>query len=230
MNAAECQRLQRFGGTGQLSAIFALEAASAKLTLFVEKQVTRTLTLLHCQSGQRVVLVVKLHHAREIDVAQHIDVMQQERFASSISCRRERTTLLSSGRRRYRAAHPRAKFRYACRSSARRQILHNHVGKVMHVDDDVGYAEGAQTFECNFQQRAAIHLDQRLGRSSVSGRRRVPSPAASTMAFIVRRSPDRDGAPPRPRRCAGVSVGPAARPGTPSDGGPQCSRMRQRDS
>ena len=49
------------------------------------------------------------------------------------------------------------------------QVVDNHVGEVMDVDDDFGDAEGAQAGESDFEQRAAIDFDERLGASVGEG-------------------------------------------------------------
>ena len=43
------------------------------------------------------------------------------------------------------------------------QVVENHVGEVMHVDDHFADSEFAQTRERNFEQRAAVDFDQRFG-------------------------------------------------------------------
>ena len=43
------------------------------------------------------------------------------------------------------------------------QILNNHIGKVMDVDDYIADVKVAQTGERNLKQRAAANFHQRLG-------------------------------------------------------------------
>ena len=45
----------------------------------------------------------------------------------------------------------------------RLQVIDDHVGEVMHVDDHFANAEGAQARERDLQQRAAADFHQRLG-------------------------------------------------------------------
>ena len=54
----------------------------------------------------------------------------------------------------------------------------------MDVDDDLLDARGTQPVEHMVDQRLAGDLDQRLGRVAVSGRMRLPSPAAMTIAVF----------------------------------------------
>ena len=63
--------------------------------------------------------------------------------------------------------HLRAKSQSACRSSASPEVSHDHVGEVMHVDDQLADAEALQAAQRDLQQRVSGNLDQRLGTSSV---------------------------------------------------------------
>ena len=128
---------------------------------------------------------MKRDHAPQIDSADHIDVVHEERLDRIL---REKTTRPSSIRRRCRAASSSReisiripKLPCAC------QIRHNHVRVVMRVDDHLAHAEAAQAAPAQSPAACARQPStSALGRSSVSGRRRVPSPAARTIAFITR--------------------------------------------
>src|SRR5579884_3050508 len=71
---------------------------STKLILLVEEQKARGLPLLHRQCRKRSVVAVKLQHASEIDAADHIDVVHQERFISAV-LKKEPGSLLQSAAR-----------------------------------------------------------------------------------------------------------------------------------
>ena len=64
------------------------------------------------------------------------------------------------------------------------QMRLQHVGFVMRVDDDHRHARSDQPVDRVIDQRLARHLTSGLGRSLVSGRMRVPSPAAITIARV----------------------------------------------
>ena len=48
--------------------------------MLVEEQIARSLAVLNCQGGEGAVFRVKPHHAPEIDGADDIDVVQDERL------------------------------------------------------------------------------------------------------------------------------------------------------
>jgi hypothetical protein len=74
------------------------------------------------------------------------------------------------------------------------QIIDNHVAKVMHIHNHFANSKLAQARKRNLQQRSPPTSTSALGRSSVSGRNRVPSPAARIIAFIAQASPTGRGA------------------------------------
>ena len=47
----------------------------AELRLLVKQKRSRSVSGLHCERGQRLMLLVELNHAPEINVADYIDVM-----------------------------------------------------------------------------------------------------------------------------------------------------------
>src|SRR5713226_1593846 len=53
-------------------------AAAAKLKMFVEEQVSRSLAVLHRQRGESMIFCMKLHHAAEIDRADDVYVVKKE--------------------------------------------------------------------------------------------------------------------------------------------------------
>ena len=55
-------------------------STTAKLSMLVEEQIPRRLTILNCQCGEGIVVNVKANHVPQIDCADDIDVVQDERF------------------------------------------------------------------------------------------------------------------------------------------------------
>ena len=70
-------------GSNQLSFPIAPRSPAAKLKLLVEEQVAGRLAILHRQRGESLILGVKLHHAPQIDRADDIDIVQNERLFAS---------------------------------------------------------------------------------------------------------------------------------------------------
>ena len=54
--------------------------AAAKLKMLVEEQVTGGRAVLYRQCCERLIFNMELHHAPEINGADHVDIVQKERF------------------------------------------------------------------------------------------------------------------------------------------------------
>jgi len=138
-------------------------AAAAKLELVVEEEVARGFAVLDGESGESVMLFMKLQHAREIDGADDIDVVQDEGLVEAADIFKEEPGGFSEAAAgveqdvfaRDFDAHAEIVFGF--------QVAGNHVGEVMDVDDDFANAEGAQAGEGDFEQRAAGDFDEGLG-------------------------------------------------------------------
>ena len=151
---------------------------------------------------------VKPHHAPQIDGADDIHVVQNERLLQTRSESRKKWAAFFKP--------PPVSSRISSRETSILhaeivvgfQIIDNHVREVMRIDNHLAHAKGAQAGEGDLQQRTAGNFTSALGRSSVSGRRRVPRPAARIMAFIdfcrIFSSPicrTTTSTPPLPRKC-----------------------------
>ena len=90
---------------------------------------------------------MKLHHALKIDGADDIDVVQDKRVRT-FTKKPGRPFQAASGIEQdflTRNLDPHAEV------ILRFQVVENHIGKVMHVDDHLVNPEGAQAFECDLQ-------------------------------------------------------------------------------
>ena len=56
----------------------ASSSPSTKLIPLVEQQISRSLAILHGESGEGLILGMKLHHALKVNRAEHIHVVQNE--------------------------------------------------------------------------------------------------------------------------------------------------------
>src|SRR5579864_1956426 len=162
MNPGECQRcglLRRADHLGRIGA----GLPSAKLAAFVEQEVAGGLALLHGQGSERLVFVMKRQHTREVDRADDVDIVEQERFLTLAVLKEEPFGLLQS------AAGIEQDIVFARDLNTHSevvvilQVIDNHVGEVMHVDDYVLDSEGGETAKGDLQQRVPGNFYQCLG-------------------------------------------------------------------
>src|SRR5271157_4056944 len=206
VDASESQRLDRRGRWNRFSLLIAPGTPAAKLKLLVEEQVSSRLAVLHGQGGESLLLLVKLHHAPEIDGADDIDIVQKEWFREPAGIfEKKPRSLLQAAARVEQDLLARDLYAHA-EVIVSFQIIDDHVGEVMHVDDHLADPAGAQAGECDLQQGAAGDFHERLGAIVGEG------PQARTeaggqdhrfhiMAFTGPGSPAPDAAPQLPPRC-----------------------------
>src|SRR5580693_1012442 len=70
--------------------MIAARSPPAKLKLLVEEQVSRRFPFLHRQGGERLIFSMKLHHAPEINRADDIDIVQNERLFRGVGILEEK--------------------------------------------------------------------------------------------------------------------------------------------
>src|ERR1017187_3830879 len=90
VDARKCQCLHLLCMPHQFSlASFCLRvpasSTTAKVTILVEEQIARSLAVLNCNGGQGGLLRMKPHHPPQIDVADHIHVVQNEGLLQALA-------------------------------------------------------------------------------------------------------------------------------------------------
>ncbi len=125
------------------------------------------------ESGEGAIFVVELEHAAEIDVADNIDVVKEERLVDLIGI--VTFGVAASG---ILEEKPGGFFQAAAGVQQNVfagdfdthaevvvgfQIVDDQIGEVMDVDDDFGDAERAQARESDFEQSAAGELNEGFG-------------------------------------------------------------------
>src|SRR5208283_5717698 len=103
---------------------------------------------------------MKLHHTPEINRAEDIDIVHKEWFfrAAGISDKEvRRLPQAAAGVEQHVLARD---FNAHSEVGVRFQVLQNHVGEVVNVDDHLVDSEAAQAGKRDLQQRAAIDFDQ----------------------------------------------------------------------
>src|SRR5579864_4819788 len=162
VDSVKRERVQMLCLPNQFSRVVLARLSATELRCVVEEQVSRSLAVLHCQSRERLMFGMKFHHASEINVADHIYVVQDERFVSAARIQKKMRGLLQPAtgveqRVLVRNFNPHSEV------LVRFQILHDHVSKMMGINNDVVNSEFAQTGERKFQRRAPGNVHQGLG-------------------------------------------------------------------
>ena len=161
MDAGKGQRLNLLGGPKQFSFLLGLPAT--ELQPFVEEQVPRSLSVFHGEGGEGLILRMKLRHPLQIEGTDDVNIVHNERFFRTAGIlQKEMSNFLQAAagiKQDFLAGddNPHAEVVVGF------EILHDHVRKVMHVDDHFANSEGAQAREGDLQERAAGNFHQRFG-------------------------------------------------------------------
>src|SRR6266581_5513326 len=137
-------------------------APAAKLKLLVEQQVARSLAILYGQCGESLTFCMKLHHVAEINRADDIHIMQNERLLKPAGILEEKPGGLLQAPARVQQDLLARDFNAHAEVIVGFQISENQIGKVMDVDDHLADPKGAQAAERDLEQRAAGDFHQRL--------------------------------------------------------------------
>ena len=151
--------------------IFVVDAAAAELEVVVEKERAGSFAGLDGEGGKGVIFFVELDHAAGIDGADDVDVVEEEGIVHLMG-------IVTFAGGRVLEKKPGGFFQAAARVQQNVfagnfdahaevfvgfQIVDDHVGEMVDVDDDFGYAEGAQAREGDFEKRAAGEFDEGFG-------------------------------------------------------------------
>ena len=155
-----------------LRSLIAAGSPPAELKALVEEQVSRSLPVLHRQGCERLILSMKLHHAPEINRADDIDIVQNERLFRAVGILEEKIGGLFQSAAGVEQDLFARDFNTHAEVIVRFQILDNHVGEVMDVDDHFADSESARKRESVISSNVRPSIStSALGRLSVSGRK-----------------------------------------------------------
>jgi hypothetical protein len=166
--------------SGEWRVIFRLTGkAAGELELVVEEEKARGFASLDGERGKGVIFCVELEHAADVDGADDIDIVQEKGLRKRVASGEWR---VASGEWRVAsifqekpggffeaAAGVQQEIVFAGDFDAHAeivvgfQVVDNHVGEVMDVDDDFADPKGAQAGESDFEQCAASDFDEGLG-------------------------------------------------------------------
>jgi len=80
----KCQRLQIWGGAHKFRFLVAADSSAAQFALFVEQQVARALSFLDGEGCEGAILVVAVEQTMEVDCADNIHVVKNERLIQAV--------------------------------------------------------------------------------------------------------------------------------------------------
>src|SRR5215471_2941916 len=126
--------------------------------MLVEDKRPGGLAVLNGKGCESRFLRVKFDHALQVNVADHVDVMQNERLRISA---KEPAGFLQSAAGIEQNVFSRDLDMHA-EIMVGLQVLDHHVRKVMDIDNDVSNSESAQSRERDLEQRLAGYLHKRL--------------------------------------------------------------------
>ena len=146
---------------------------AAELEVVVEEEGAKSFASLDGEGGEGAVFGVELEHAAEIDVADDVDVVDEKGLVHLIGIATFGVAAAGIFEEKpggfFQAAAGVQQNVFAGNFYAHAevffgfQIVDDLIGEVMDVDDDFGYAEGAQAGESDFEKCAAGEFDEGLG-------------------------------------------------------------------
>src|ERR1700719_884188 len=129
----------------------------------LEEQISRCLSILHCEGGESPIFSMKLRHPPEVDGADHVHIVQNEwRFEVTWIFKEETGGLLQAAPRIEQYFFARNLDTHA-EAFIFSKVFDNHIGEVMDVNDHVANVKRTQARQRNFQHRATAYIHQSFG-------------------------------------------------------------------
>ena len=143
--------------------IFVVDAAAAELEVVVEQEGARSFAGLDGEGGEGAMFVVELAHAAEINGADDVDVVEEERLVETSGIVEEKPGGFFQAAAGVQQNVFAGDFDAHVEVFVGFQIVDDLVGEVVDVDDGFGDAEGAQAGESDFEKGVAGEFDERFG-------------------------------------------------------------------
>ena len=163
VNATEGERVDLLRGDGPLGFCIATDTAAAELAMLVEEKVARGLALLNGQGGECVVFGVKADHARKIDGAEDIDVVDDEGLLRAFAGLQEKPSGLLEAAAGVEQDLLAGDFNAHAEVAVGLEVIDDFVGEVMDIENDFTDAEGAQAAQSELKESTTGDSDQRFG-------------------------------------------------------------------
>ncbi len=131
--------------------------------MVIEEEVAGSPAVLDSEGGEGVTFRMELQHAAEIDGADDVDIVEEERLLETRGIFEEEPGGFFEAAAGVEQDFLAGDFDAHAEIVVGFQVVGDQVGEVMDVDDYFGDSEGAQAGEGDLQQRAAGQFDQGLG-------------------------------------------------------------------
>ena len=145
--------------------VFVFDPAAAELEVVVEEEEPRRFAGLDGEGGQGLIFGVELEHGAEVDIADYVYVVKEKGLVEAGGILQEEPGGFFEAAAGVEQDLFAGDFDAHAEVFVGFQIVDDHVGKVVDVDDDFGDAEGAQAGEGDFEQGAAGDFDEGFGAS-----------------------------------------------------------------
>ena len=146
----------------QLGRAFVSRLSATEEILFVEEQVARGGTVLYSQGGQSFTVTVLAQHCLKVNVAEDVDVVEQEWLAKAAATRQEVGSLFQAAtgvEENFFAGNLEAHIEVAIGGEVARYLI----GEVVDINDYVDDAAGFETKKREFEEGVPGDFNQRLG-------------------------------------------------------------------
>jgi hypothetical protein len=163
VNATEGERVDRPRRDSPLVFCIATDAAAAELALLVEEKIARGVALLNGQGGECVVFDVKADHARKIDGAEDINVVDDEGLSRAFAGLQEKPGGFLEAAAGVEQNLLARDFNAHAEVLVGMEVIDDFVGEMMDVENDFANAEDAQAAEGELKESTAGDGDQRFG-------------------------------------------------------------------
>jgi hypothetical protein len=167
VDAGEGEWLERFGGADDFERLvvanFWADAAAGELEVVVEQEVAPGGAVLDGEGGEGLRFIVGLDHAREIDGADNVDVVEKEGFVEASRVFEEKPGGF------FEAAAGVEEDFFARDLDAHVEIIFGFevvkelIGEMVDVEDEFGDALGAEAGDGDFEEGAAGEFDESFG-------------------------------------------------------------------
>jgi hypothetical protein len=137
----------------------AFDAAAAEMEVVVEEEWTGSFAGLHGEGCEGVILFMELEHAAEIDVADHVDVVEKEGLVKTVGVLEEKPGGFFQAAAGVQQNVFAGNFDAHAEVFVGFEVVGDHVGEVVDVNDDFGDTKGAEAGQGDFEKRAAREFD-----------------------------------------------------------------------
>jgi hypothetical protein len=141
----------------------AADETATELEVVVEEERTGGFAGLDSQGGEGMIFSVELKHTPQIDVTDDVDVVEEEGLVETARVFQEKPGGIFQASAGIEQNVFARNFDAHAKVIVGFQIVDDHVGEMMDIDDDFGNAGGAEAKEGDFEKSAAGEFDEGFG-------------------------------------------------------------------